>query len=121
LGTFWDRVPRTICPGWLWTSWSLAWLARIIGVSRWYLTLLSILITTALGEATLISILDAGGPTWSPSSRLPLVLSIGFSQQPRFSYRVGWMMPLCYFSPLPTGRVTARPPPLGEVPWFRPC
>jgi hypothetical protein len=40
---FWDRVSRTICPGWLWTVIlliSASWVARITGVSHQCLAVL---------------------------------------------------------------------------------
>jgi hypothetical protein len=46
---FWDRVSRTIFPGWLWTTVlliSASWVAKIIGVSHWCPTLIYILTVT---------------------------------------------------------------------------
>jgi hypothetical protein len=50
---FWDRVSRTVFPGWLQTTVlliSVSWVARITGMSHWYLACLKKKNKTKIGS-----------------------------------------------------------------------
>jgi hypothetical protein len=87
---FWDRVLRTICPGWLQTVFflvSASRVARITGVSHWRPTVEEILYSTLSGLGTL--------------AENHLAIHIGFSWTPNFIPLMYWC--IVYLSALSPG------------------